>query len=156
VHIHTYIYIYIYLHILIILHILFIVGAGLLQDPVNMRRRWRLTLTTSSDSSCLSLTRSRLMTCCRRRRCQTNLGPSIVTKSRQSTCWSELRRISNVMESLDCSAWAWKGGRWSRCGGPSRWNHLGVPKLSWCSVHDRACLSSGAARHSISSFAEIS
>jgi hypothetical protein len=30
----------------------------------------------------------------RRRRCQTNLGPSSATKSRQSTCWSELRQIS--------------------------------------------------------------
>jgi hypothetical protein len=40
------------------------------------------------------LSRSRLMTCWRRRRCQTNLGPSRATKSRLSTCWSELRQIS--------------------------------------------------------------
>jgi hypothetical protein len=36
----------------------------------------------------------RLMKGWRRRRCQTNLGPSSATKSRPSTCWSELRQIS--------------------------------------------------------------
>jgi hypothetical protein len=60
------------------------------------------------------------------------------------------------MESLDCSTLTWKGGHWCRCGGPSRWNHLGVRRLSWFYVHERACLSSDVARHSISSFAEIS
>ncbi len=58
-----------------------------------LARAFKLTLTTSSGT-CLSPTRSRLMTCCRRRRCQTNLGPSSATKSRLSTCWSELCQIS--------------------------------------------------------------
>ena len=123
------------MHILNILHILFIVGAGLLLDPVNMRRIWRsirfnipsVPATGSVISSRKSNSDgSRLMTCCRRRRCQTNLGPSSVTKSRPALVGASSGGSQNGMESLDRSAGAWKGGRWCRCGGPSRWNHLGV------------------------------
>jgi hypothetical protein len=32
------------------------------------------------------------------------------------------------MESLDQKKWAWEGGRWCSCTGPSHWNHLGVCK----------------------------
>ncbi len=46
------IYVYVHiLHIRMILHILFIVGAGLLPDPVNMRRRWRATVTSAPSVS---------------------------------------------------------------------------------------------------------
>jgi hypothetical protein len=42
-------------------------------------------------------------------------------------------------------AWVWKGGHWCRCSHSSRWHHVGVPWLSWSSVHVLVSLRLGTA-----------